>query len=257
MKNNQVILNFIKANLGKDFNGNYNELGCAQTVNNVLKACLGYEAGGGASTAAMLPAILSNPNFKEVENVYAEAGDIILCATGTGNGNISHGHVGFLGENGVIYSNDSAKDALLQNFTSESWKNYFVIKGGYTPRYFRAIGNSLIKEVPSIAPVDNQQTITSPDKAQNESGQDFTQNTINTIDAVNAVSQDDNRPFWKSASKIVFLSFGLSATFLVYVGKITPENWMILSSAVFGYYFKNQNTKIGRASCRERVSSPV
>lgn len=140
MKNNEIILAFLKENLGKDLNNDYNELGCAMTVNNSLKECLGYVAGGGASTAQMLIALVSNENFKEVSRNEARAGDIILSATGTGNGKIDHGHVGFLGEKGIIYSNNSAKDMLDNHLTATDWKNYFVLKGGFSVRYFRAVG---------------------------------------------------------------------------------------------------------------------
>jgi hypothetical protein len=150
--NNKIILNYIKANLGKDLNDNFNELGCAQTVNNLLKNCLGYVAGGGASTAKMLEEIVSNPNFKEVTRYEAQAGDIILSATGTGNGKVAHGHVGFLGENGVIYSNNSAKDCLDDHWTAQAWKNYYAIKGGFSVRYFRAVGTSLLPQTGAKIP---------------------------------------------------------------------------------------------------------
>lgn len=140
MKNNETILAYIKEDLGKDLNDNYNEVGCAQTVNNILKACLGYVAGGGASTAKMLEVIVDDNNFIEVTRTQARAGDIILSATGTGNGTIAHGHVGFLGENGVIYSNNSYKDMLDDHLTAVQWKSYFVDKGGFKVRYFRAVG---------------------------------------------------------------------------------------------------------------------
>lgn len=148
--NNQKILNFLKANVGKDFNDSYDSLGCAQNVNNILKIVLGYVAGGGPSTAQMKIALLENPNFKEVSKNEARAGDIVLSATGTGNGRIAHGHVGFLGENGIIYSNNSAKDMLDNHLTASDWKNYFVLKGGFEVKYFRAIGRDLVGEIKSV-----------------------------------------------------------------------------------------------------------
>lgn len=148
MKNNEIILAFIKENLGKDLNNDYNELGCAQTVNNILTECLGYPAGGGASTALMLKTLVANNNFKEVTTTKARAGDIIISATGTGNGTIAHGHVGFLGENGVIYSNNSYKDMLDGHITAEQWKNYFARKGGFSVRYFRAIAEPKVQWKP-------------------------------------------------------------------------------------------------------------
>lgn len=164
MKNNETIIAFLKENLGKDLNNDYNELGCAQTVNNALLECLGYVAGGGPSTAKMLVALEDNPNFKEVTRNEARAGDIILSATGTGNGKIDHGHVGFLGENGIIYSNNSAKDMLDDHLTAQDWKNYFVLKGGFPVRYFRAIGEPLKEWKPKAKLPKVLQSSQNPDK---------------------------------------------------------------------------------------------
>lgn len=148
MENNKTILAFLKENLGKDLNNDYNELGCAETVNNVLKECMGYVAGGGPSTAKMLEALVVNENFKEVTKLQARAGDIVLSATGTGNGTIAHGHVGFLGDNGIIYSNNSYTDQLDDHITAQQWKEYFAQKGGFPVRYFRAIGTPTVQWKP-------------------------------------------------------------------------------------------------------------
>ena len=117
-------------------------------MNNILTECLGYPAGGGASTALMLKTLVANDNFREVTTTKARAGDIIISATGTGNGTIAHGHVGFLGENGVIYSNNSYKDMLDGHITAEQWKNYFARKGGFSVRYFRAIAEPKVQWKP-------------------------------------------------------------------------------------------------------------
>ena len=148
MENNKTILAFLKENLGKDLNNDYNELGCAQCVNNSLKECMGYVAGGGPSTAKMLEALVVNENFKEVTKLQARAGDIVLSATGTGNGTIAHGHVGFLGDNGIIYSNNSYTDQLDDHITAQQWKEYFAQKGGFPVRYFRAIGTPTVQWKP-------------------------------------------------------------------------------------------------------------
>lgn len=151
MNNNETILAFLKANLGKDFNNDYNEVGCAQTVNNILKMTLGYVAGGGPSTAKMLQEISQNKNFQEVTKFDAKPGDVLLSATGTGNGKIAHGHVGFLGEGGAIYSNNSYKDMLDDHLTAKQWREYFVLKGGFPVKYYRAIGEPTVdkKVVPT------------------------------------------------------------------------------------------------------------
>jgi hypothetical protein len=151
--NNKIILQYIKSHLGQDLNDHYDELGCAQTVNNILRNCLGYEAGGGPSTAKMYEALKTNTNFKQVNRNEAQAGDIILSPTGQGNGKIAHGHTGFLGEKGVIYSNNSAKDILDDHLTAQDWKSYFVLKGGYPVYYYRAIGESKTDYQESKVPV--------------------------------------------------------------------------------------------------------
>lgn len=154
MENNKIILQYIKDNLGEDLNGDYNELGCATCVNSVLKNCLGYEAGGGPSTAKMLEELKKNKNFKKMTTKTAQAGDIILSATGTGNGTIAHGHVGFLGENGVIYSNNSDKDMLDDHLVVSAWKQYFTEKGGFPVNYYRAIAKPLITYTPKPKEVE-------------------------------------------------------------------------------------------------------
>ncbi len=227
MKNNDKILKFLKDNVGRDFT-TYDAFGCADTVNNILDEVLGYNAGGGPSTHEMYKSLQKDSKFEQQTTQSARPGDLILSPTGYGNGNLSNGHVGFLGENGIIYSNNSNTSKLDTAFTAAKWKAYYKDKGGFPVVYYRAVAPSkVIEKAPVEAPKQPIEETFNP--------------SIN-IPTINAVNQDDNRPFWQSVSKLVFLSFGLSATFLLYTGKITTENWMILSSMVFGYYFKNTYT---------------
>lgn len=48
-------------------------------------------------------------------------GAIIISPTGSGNGKI-RGHVGIVGESGLIYSNDSRTGWWVLNYTIESWE---------------------------------------------------------------------------------------------------------------------------------------
>ena len=147
--NNQKILDFLKQNVGRDFT-EYDALGCADTVNNILQECLGYQAGGGPSTNKMIKEIRLNKNFREVTTYEALAGDIIISPTGYGNGAISNGHVGFLGENGEIYSNNSATSKLDSHLTSTRWREYFKVEGGFPVFYFRAIGSIVGVKAPTV-----------------------------------------------------------------------------------------------------------
>lgn len=45
------------------------------------------------------------------------------------------------------------------------------------------------------------------------------------------------KEIWRSASKIVFLMIALTACIGLFLGKITSENFMILATGAFAYYF--------------------
>ncbi len=232
MDNNKIILDFIKANLGKDFNDNYNELGCAQAVNNILKACLGYVAGGGPSTAQMLKEVVSNPNFKEVTTSEARPGDIILSATGTGNGALAHGHVGFLGENGTIYSNDSMQDKLLANFTAEKWKNYYTIKGGFPPRYFRAVSAPLvvISDTKPVEVVKNTEIEVTPTGAV-AAGREDSKSPLFSFSI-----KGSEYAFSVSSTKIFMLVIAFSFVYLTAQGILDKNDYMMIAIAIISFY---------------------
>lgn len=154
---NQKILNFLKQNVGRDFT-EYDALGCADTVNNILKECLGYVAGGGPSTNKMIEELRKNKNFREVTLYETLAGDIIISPTGYGNGSIKNGHVGFLGENGEIYSNNSSTSKLDTHLTAIKWKEYFKVQGGYPVFYYRAIANPVVNNIPKILQSSKDET---------------------------------------------------------------------------------------------------
>ena len=229
MQNNKIILDYIKKNLGKDLNDDYNELGCAQTVNNILKNSLGYEAGGGASTAKMLDEILVNSNFKEMTTTTAEAGDIILSATGTGNGSIAHGHVGFLGESGIIYSNNSVKGVLDNHITATEWKNYFVVKGGFPVRYFRAIANPIIPVKPMTPTYTEIKTPTNYDDRKADLFEIFTKTKKVALNI--------------SATKIFMLMLASVIAYGFISGKLTQDNFMYIALSVIAFYTGNKVSK--------------
>lgn len=147
--NNEKLVQFCENNIGRDFT-EYDSVGCADTVNKILKEVLGYEAGGGPSTNKMYKELQKNKNFKQMDTYTAEAGDLILSPTGYGNGTISNGHVGILGSAGFIYSNNSSTSKLDKHLTAHQWKEYFKDKGGYPVTYWRAVGKPLDSKIPKV-----------------------------------------------------------------------------------------------------------
>lgn len=230
---NKIILEYIKANLGKDLNNNYNELGCAQTVNNILKACLGYEAGGGPSTKAMYESLNTNQNFITVTTSEARAGDIILSPTGQGNGNVAHGHVGFLGDNGIVYSNNSAKDMLDDHITAEEWRNYFVRKGGYPVYYYRAVGKPLIQIKEEV-----KKEATKPfvlEKVETPSNYDDRKSNLFEV-----FTKSRRLAFNISSTKIFMLMLAGVVTYSFTKGLLKEENFMYIALSVIAFYTGNK-----------------
>ncbi len=128
------------ASIGTDASPNDvapDELGCAETVNDIVTKALGYPAGGDVSTNRMYQALLKNPKFIKVDQ--ALPGDIIISPTGYGNGGLSNGHVGIFGENETIMSNDSSTGKFESNYTIKTWIARYRNKGGYPIVYFRAV----------------------------------------------------------------------------------------------------------------------
>lgn len=93
-----------------------------------------------------------NPNFPRVTGTWSlwdllkvhadqvqvpQAGDIILSVTGTGNGAIRNGHCGVVGEHEIIMSNDSLTGLFKENYTLDSWNNYYGVKGGFPVLFYR------------------------------------------------------------------------------------------------------------------------
>lgn len=135
MTNREKIYDVAKNSLGKDFSTN-DQLGCAETVNAIVKIALGFEVGGGVSTAQMYQELKYSKNFCEVKTPLE--GDIILSPTGTSSKNVAHGHVGIVAKYGVL-SNDSNSGKLAEKYTLESWNKYFAIDNGFPVLFYRAV----------------------------------------------------------------------------------------------------------------------
>ena len=137
-KSNQGAI-FVEAlnSLGEDVSPIYNELGCVETINTIVQRATGSQVGGGASSYNMYNVLMQSPTkWKQVK--YPQAGDIVISPTGYGNGNLSNGHVGIVGINSKIMSNNSSNSLLEENYTITKWANRYVGIGGFPMKYFRA-----------------------------------------------------------------------------------------------------------------------
>lgn len=118
------------------------ELGCAETVNEIHKGVFGdyISPRNILSTYQLYKDLQARPDFIVVE--HPKPGDIVISPTGYGKGT---GHVGIVGENGTIMSNNSFKDSdgvrgiFDQNYTIDSWRRRFVERGNFPMRFFGKI----------------------------------------------------------------------------------------------------------------------
>ena len=61
---------------------------------------------------------------------------IIVSPTGWGNGKLSNGHTGIVGDKNIIYSNDSDTGKLGKYWTIKKWADYYAIYGGMPMHYY-------------------------------------------------------------------------------------------------------------------------
>lgn len=66
-------------------------------------------------------------------------GNIVISATGTGNGTVAHGHCGIHAGDGKIMSNTSANGKWEKNYSITSWVKRFRQTGGMRVFYFEAL----------------------------------------------------------------------------------------------------------------------
>lgn len=105
-------------------------VGCAESVTNILAKVVPTPIITGTWT--LNDFFERSPRWAPTDT--PRPGDVIISPTGSGNGKI-RGHVGIIGENGVIMSNDSSTGLWMANFTISSWLSRYRRKGGM-PVYF-------------------------------------------------------------------------------------------------------------------------
>lgn len=112
-------------------------LGCAESLTTLLQPVV-KDFPVVTGTWSLWDNLRAHSAFKRVDR--PEKGDIVLSVTGRGNGNLSNGHVGIVMENDMIASNDSRNGLWNKNYTVQSWKDYYVKKGGYDMMIYRFTG---------------------------------------------------------------------------------------------------------------------
>lgn len=137
--NGNKLYEVAKASLGKDLNGNYNELGCAFTLNNLAQWAWGKPIGGGASTADLFKFLQDTNKFTPVDEANTLPGDIIMSATGTSiKKPTAHGHCGVVAKYGIV-SNSSEDDSVQEQWNIKAWNAYYHDYLGFPVYYFRPV----------------------------------------------------------------------------------------------------------------------
>lgn len=118
------------AALGKDLAPGNEALGCAESLSKILiwAGIMKSKILGTADLDVWL-----TKNLQAIGTPLP--GDIIMSATGTGNGKI-RGHCGVVGKN-TIMSNNSATGKWDYQWTLKKWLDYYQTYGGIPTRYYR------------------------------------------------------------------------------------------------------------------------
>lgn len=120
--------------LGLDMAPTQDELGCAESVSFVLmKAGVKGLPSAGITGTYTLNEWLKK-NLKAVKEPLP--GDIIMSATGTGNGSIKNGHVGIVGKHSIM-SNNYKTFKWDWHLKMDWWNEYYGKKGGFPVLFYR------------------------------------------------------------------------------------------------------------------------
>ena len=106
-------------------------LACAWMVNKILDRAVGYKVNGDSTTTMnqVFRSHVASGRAQQIPASQAQPGDIIISPT-TWTPTRNTGHVGIVGENGVVMSNSSSRARWEENFTAESWfRRYEQQKG--------------------------------------------------------------------------------------------------------------------------------
>lgn len=137
----KLIVSIAKDHLGIDaspLDRAADEYGCAESVTEILNKAVGFPIITGTWT---LNDYLMR-HAKWVPTQHPKPGDIIISPTGTskkGKKAPFVGHVGIMGDNGIIMANDSYTGKWSAHYTLKTWKERYEDKGGYPTYYYTLI----------------------------------------------------------------------------------------------------------------------
>lgn len=122
------------------------EYGCMETIDNIHKAAFGtyidlFRYSVQISTYRGYSDLKNSPLFKEIKEEEALPGDLCIFPSGYGRSKspIQNGHILMVGENKTLYSNDSPTGKFIQNYTFETARQRWVVKGGYPMKFYRRV----------------------------------------------------------------------------------------------------------------------
>lgn len=136
--NSEKLYQTAKASLGQVLSDGDANFGCAITVNNIAQKAWGYEIGGGASTNLMYGFLKDTTKYSVVLLADVLAGDIIIAPTGYATDPTEHGHVGVIGQFGIL-SNSSEDGEVHEQWNIPRWLAYYVQSLGFPLAIFRAL----------------------------------------------------------------------------------------------------------------------
>ena len=110
--------------------------GCAYGVDQIVYNATGENFNNTIGTADLNQKLSSNPNFELVPGGLSNAapGDIVISPTTAG----TQGHTGIVASDGGIISNSSSNGVVQENYSANSWNNYFGKQKGLQTYVYRA-----------------------------------------------------------------------------------------------------------------------
>jgi len=109
-------------------------VGCAESVTTILQKHINMPIITGTYT--LFEYMNKSGNFARVD--IPTAGNIVISPTGMGDGSM-RGHVGIIGRNDVIMSNDSYSGKWMANYTVQAWRSRYSGQGKMPVYFYKVI----------------------------------------------------------------------------------------------------------------------
>lgn len=141
MTNQARLLQEAKKWVGKDaspFDYASDELGCSESTCSIIKHSIARDFPLELATWILHRLLKKDKRFKQTTALLE--GNIILSPSFSGNGKI-RGHVGIIGENGIIYSSESKTGLWKTNYNIATWVSRYRRLGGMPIYVFEPVGD--------------------------------------------------------------------------------------------------------------------